>query len=85
MTDLHDLDPALHAALDSLSSEERQTFSDEMDARFPDAVTLMTSDPSAAMDRVAARHLQIAVGPARPRRRGLVALCNLAVHGMIAP
>ncbi len=51
MKDLHDLDPALLAALDPLSSEERQTFSDEMDARFPDAATLMTSDPAAAMER----------------------------------
>ena len=51
MKELDDLDPAMHAALDPLTTEERQMFSDDMDARFPDAPTLATSDPSAAMER----------------------------------
>ena len=37
MKELDDLDPAMQAALDPLTSEERQMFSDDMDARFPDA------------------------------------------------
>ena len=80
MKELDDLDPAMHAALDPLTTEERQMFSDDMDARFPDAPTLVTSDPSAAMERgLAARQRQVAVGPARPCWRGLVALCDLAL------
>ena len=51
MKELDDLDPAMHAALDPLTTEERQMFSDDMDARFPDAPMLVTSDPSAAMER----------------------------------
>ena len=51
MKDLHDLDPAMHAAVDPLTSEERLMFSEDMHARFPEAASMVTSDPSAAMER----------------------------------
>ena len=86
MKELDDLDPAMHAALDPLTTEERQMFSDDMDARFPDAPMLVTSDPLRRDGaRVAARQREVAVGPARPCWRGLVALCDLALLAVIAP
>jgi hypothetical protein len=51
MKDLHDLDPAMHAAVDPLTSEERLMFSEDMEARFPEAASMVTTDPSAAMER----------------------------------
>ena len=51
MRDRKDLDTAMHAAVDPLTTEARRTFSDDMHARFPEAEAMVTSDPSAAMQR----------------------------------
>ncbi len=51
MNDLDHLELAMHAAVDPLTQDERGKFSDEMQARFPEASTMTANDPSAAVER----------------------------------
>ena len=51
MNELDNIDQAMHAAVDSLTDEQRRVFSDEFHTRFPEAESMASNDPSTAMER----------------------------------
>jgi hypothetical protein len=51
MTELTDLDRAVQAATDPLTSAQRSTFTADMERAFPDVDSMTTNHCSAAMER----------------------------------